>query len=77
MTAWKAGNGYDIAYGVSGDTSVAPDDHCALKTEDSSIVARCDGGWNGPVLFAGASVDDVVKGGIMVLAGTVFFHVCQ
>ncbi len=77
MTAWEAGNGYDVAYGVNGDTSGAADDHCALATKGGSIVAKCDSGWKGPVIYAGASLNDVVKGGIMVLAGTVFFHVCR
>lgn len=51
-------------------------DHCTAGKVEGGLAARCDEGWEGPMILAG-STPKANDNGILVLLNTVFYRVCR
>lgn len=73
-----ADGGVDVAYWSDGYMKGEPAsrEHCAVSGVEGGLWAQCEGGWSGPYIEAGSTLESDDKG-IMVILNDVLYRTCR
>jgi hypothetical protein len=76
LTAVQTNAGVDVTYWSDGYfMGAAEPEHCTISSVEGGQWATCEGGWSGPYIVAGSSLE-AHDDGIMVILNDVLYRTC-